>query len=115
MSGRVLQGKVKFRKPLSVSGTVAYAALPYPQPARDIPVLTSAVARPRPERPFGSNVLPFAMLGNEEVLDLSNQVVAHITDVAKRSMRDRFRCNRDQPVVAKGFAVLRLLRLNDAD
>jgi hypothetical protein len=46
MSGRVLQGKVKFRKPLSVSGTVAYAALPYPQPARDIPVLTSAVARP---------------------------------------------------------------------
>jgi hypothetical protein len=31
-------------------------------PARAIPVLPSAVARSRPERPFGSNVLPFAML-----------------------------------------------------
>jgi hypothetical protein len=49
------------------------------------------------------------------VLDLSNQVVAHITDVAKRSMRDRFRCDRDQPVVPKGLAVLRLFAFDDAN
>jgi hypothetical protein len=29
---------------------------------RAMPVLTSANARSRPERPFGSNVLPFAIL-----------------------------------------------------
>jgi hypothetical protein len=45
------------------------------------------------------------VVGDEKVLDLADQVVAYITDVKKRSMRDRFRSNRDQPVVPKGLAV----------